>query len=82
MNRSLVNTLVTAAVVLVILPLLIAVGAMLAHAGLEATGGSGMGMFGQMGPMHMAFAGWLVLAVVIVAALVGVLVKDSFQQHA
>jgi hypothetical protein len=80
-NRAVTNTVVTAAVVLVILPLLAAVGAMLAHFGLEATGGAGIGMFAPMGGAHVLMAGWLVLAVVIVAALVGLLVKDS-HQHA
>jgi hypothetical protein len=81
-NRSLINTVVTAAVVVVILPLLLAVAVMLGHAGLEATGGSGIGMFAPLGGMHVVAAAWIVLAVVIVAALVGLLVKDTHRQHA
>ena len=81
-NRSLINTVVTAAVVVVILPLLLAVSVMLGHAGLEATGGSGIGMFAPLGGMHVIASVWILMAVAIIGTLVGLLMKDTFRQHA
>lgn len=74
--QSNIGTLVTAAVVLVILPLLATVGAVCAHLGLEVTGGSGIGMFDRMGLIHGVLLAWSVLAVAIVTALIASLMRE------
>jgi hypothetical protein len=80
-NRSLINTVVIAAVVFVMLPLLLAAAIMLGHAGYEVTNGPGLGMFAPFGGMHVVMSVWIVAMVVIVGALVGLLMKDT-HQHA
>jgi heme/copper-type cytochrome/quinol oxidase subunit 2 len=80
-RRSLIDTVVTAAVVVVILPLVATVAAFCASFGIEATAAPGVGMFGPMGTTHALMLVWTVIAVVIVTALVSLLVGDK-QQHA
>jgi hypothetical protein len=75
--QSNVSTLVTAAVVLVILPLLATVAAVLAHAGLEVTGGAGMGMFAHVGFVQAVVLVWSALAVAIVTALIASLLRND-----
>ena len=79
-NRSLVDTVVTAAVVVVILPLLVAVAMFCASFGIEATAGADVGMLGPIRTPHVLMLVWIISAVVIVTSLVGLLVKD--RQHA
>jgi hypothetical protein len=76
-----IDTVATAAVVVVILPLLAAIAAFCASFGIEVTAGPGVGMFGRMGAPHVLMLAWTVIAVAIVAALVALLVRDR-QQHA
>ena len=78
-KRPLVYSLVTAAVVVVILPLLITVSAVCASFGLELTGAPGIGMFGAMGVPHVLMLVWTIVAVGIVIALVAVLVRDEWE---
>ena len=75
----LVYSIVTAAVVVVIVPLVIAVSAVLASFGLELTGASGIGMFGAMGIPHILMLVWTILAAGIVMALVALLVRDEWE---
>jgi hypothetical protein len=81
-NRSLVNTIITAAIVVVILPLLIMISTVCAGFGLELTGASGIGMFGAMGTPHVLMLLWTVVAVAIVASLIALLARDNTRQHA
>lgn len=80
-SRSVIDTVATAAIVVVVLPLLAAVVAFCASFGIEVTAGPGLGMFGHMGAPHVLVLAWTVIAVGIVAALVALLVRDR-QQHA
>ncbi len=80
-SRSLVDTVVTAAVVLVIVPLLATIAAFSTSFGIEATAASDVRMFGAMGTPHVVLLLWTIIAVAIVAALVGLLVRDR-QLHA
>jgi len=47
--RTSISTIIVAAVVLVVLPLLVALSTIIAHALLAATGGDGLGIFARMG---------------------------------
>ena len=78
-KRPLVYSIVTAAVVVVILPLAIAVSAVCASFGLELTGASGIGMFGAMGIPHILMLAWTIVATGIVIALVALLLKDEWR---
>jgi hypothetical protein len=75
-SRSLIDTAITAAVVVVILPLLVAIAAFLASFGIEAAAMPPVGMFGPIGTPHVLMLAWIIVAVVIVTALVALLVKD------
>jgi hypothetical protein len=82
MNRdSAINLVITAAVVLVVLPLLVTIATMGAHIGLEMTGGAGLGMFGHMGGVQMIGLLWTVLTVAVVAALIGLLRQEHQHHH-
>jgi hypothetical protein len=79
-KRPLVYSIATAAVVVVVLPLVIAISAVLASFGLELTGPPGIvGMFGAMGIPHVLMLVWTILAVGVVMALVTLLVKDEWE---
>ena len=78
-NRSLVNTVITAAIVVVILPLLAVGAAVCASFGIGLTGGPRLGMFGPTGASHVLMLAWTIVAVAIVGTLVGLLVKDHWQ---
>lgn len=80
-NGSLVNTVITAAVVVVIVPLLALVAAVCASFGLDLAGGLPVGMFGTMGVTHVLMLVWTVAAIAIVATLVALLVNDQ-HRHA
>jgi hypothetical protein len=80
-SRSVIDTVATAAVVVVVLPLLVAIAAFCASFGIEVAAGPGFGMFGRMGAPHVLVLAWTVITVGIVAALVALLVKDR-KQHA
>jgi hypothetical protein len=75
-NRGFVNTVIIAAIVVVILPLLAAIAAVGASFGIELSAGPGFGMFGAMGTPHVLVLGWTVIAAAIVAALVALLMRD------
>jgi hypothetical protein len=76
MNRSWADTIIAAAVVVVILPLLATVAAVCASFGVKLTGDTLVGMFGPLGLMHVVILAWTIAAVVIVASLIAV-VKDG-----
>ena len=74
-------TLATAAVVLVILPLLITLSALTANAVMESTGIS-YSLFGPFGSSQLLLAGVIVTALVLAGALIGALMKAQIQHHA
>ena len=80
-NRSRVNTAITAAVVVVIAPLLTLVAAVCASFGIGIAGGLPVGLFGTMGLTHVLMLLWTIAAVAIVATLVALLVNDQ-HRHA
>lgn len=79
---SRVGAVVTAAVVLVILPLLITISTFGAHIVLEATGGAGLGMFDHVSGIHIVMLGWTVVAIAVVGALITALLARDIRQHA
>ena len=79
-NQSVVNTVIIAAVVVVILPLVATVAAVCASFGIDVTG-SGMGMFAPIGTPHILMLVWTIVALGIVTALVALLLRDQ-RQHA
>jgi hypothetical protein len=79
-NQSIVNTVITAAVVVVILPLLALVAAVCASFGIDVAG-LPVGMFGTMGAAHLLMLIWTIAATIIVGALVALLVSDQ-RRHA
>ena len=80
-NRNLVDTVITAAVLVVIVPLLAFVAAVCASFGVEITGGLPVGMFGTMGASHVVMLLWTIAAIAIVGTLV-VLLVDGRRRHA
>jgi hypothetical protein len=76
MKDSVVNTLVTAATVLIVLPLLATFAAVAMHFGFEATDSAGTGMFGHMGAMQLVLLGWTATALVVVGGMIAALMKD------
>jgi hypothetical protein len=48
-----IDTIIVAAIVVIILPLLVSVAAVDISFGIEASAGSGFGMFGHMGTSHV-----------------------------
>jgi hypothetical protein len=79
--RSLIDTVVVAAIVVVILPLIVGVAAVGISFGIEASAGPGFGMFGHMGTLHVLMLAWTVVAVLIISTLVGLLMNDR-RHHA
>ena len=80
-NRTLVDTVITAAVVVVIVPLLALVAAVCASFGIEIAGGLPVGMFGTMGASHVLMLIWTIVALAIVGTLVALVVSRQ-QRHA
>jgi hypothetical protein len=78
-KRTLVNTVVTAAVVVVIGPLLALVAAVCTSFGIDIAGGLPVGVFGTMGTTHVVMLVWTLAAVAIVATLVALLVADEYR---
>ena len=76
-NRSIVNTVITAAVVVVIVPLLTLVAAVCASLGIDVAGGLPVSIFGAMGASHLLMLIWTLAALVIVTALVALLVSEQ-----
>ena len=75
MKESVVNTLVTAATVLIVLPLLATFAAVAMHFGFEMTGTAGTGMFGRMGGTELVLLVWTAIALVVVGAMIAALMK-------
>jgi hypothetical protein len=80
-DRSIINTVITAAVVVVIVPLLAVVAAVCASFGIDVSGGLPVGLFGTMGVTHALVLVWTIAVVAIVATLVGLLATDR-HRHA
>jgi hypothetical protein len=80
-NRKFIDTIVVAAIVVVILPLLVGIAAVAASFGIEVAAGPGFGMFGPMGTPHVLMLAWTIVAVLIISTLVGLLMNDR-QHHA
>ena len=76
MKDSAVNTLVTAATVLIILPLLITFAAVATHFGFAVTDTAGTGMFAHMGGTQVVLLVWTAVALVLVGAMIAALMKD------
>jgi hypothetical protein len=77
-DSSHVNTWASAAVVLVILPLLVTIATLGANLAAETTGGySGLG---ELGLVHAILFGWSVVAIAVVGGLIATLLKG--QSHA
>lgn len=76
MKESVVNTLVTATVVLIVLPLLITFSTVAMHFGFEFTETAGTGMFGHMGGMQLVLLVWTAIALALVGAMIAALMKD------
>jgi hypothetical protein len=70
-------TLATAAVVLVILPLLITIATLGANIVVESTGAHGI--LGPADATSLIVGGWSVVAVGVVGALIAVLLRDQVQ---
>ena len=79
--RSLIDTVVVAAIVVVILPLIVGVAAVGISFGIEVLAGPGFGMFGHMGTPHVLMLAWTIVAVLIISALVALLMNDR-RHHA
>ena len=75
--QSNVGTLVTAAVLLVVLPLIATVATVLAHAGLAVTGAGSIGMFDRLGLIQGVLLVWSAVAIAIVSALIVSLLRDE-----
>jgi len=75
MKKPAIN-LAMAAVVLVIMPLLITLSTVGANIALESTGAQGS-IFGPMGASQAILAGWSVVAVTVVGALIAALIKEQ-----
>ena len=77
-DSSRVTTWASAAIVLVILPLIVTIATLGANLAAEATGGySGLG---ELGIAHAIIFGWSVVAIAVVGGLIAMLLKD--QSHA
>ena len=79
--RSLIDTVIVAAIVVVILPLLVGVAAVADQLRDRGSAGPGFGMFGQMGTPHVLMLVWTIVAVLIISTLVGLLMNDR-RHHA
>lgn len=77
-SRSLADIVITAAVVVVIVPLLVAVAAFLASFGIDVVAGPPISMLGRISTPHVLMLAWIIVAVVIVTTLVALLVKDRW----
>ena len=78
MKDSVVTTLVTATIVLIVLPLLATFAAVAMHFGFEGTDTAGTGMFAQMGLTQLVLMVWSAIALVLVGGMVAVLMKDKW----
>ena len=76
MKESVVNTLVTAAVVFIVLPLLATFAAVAMHFGFAVTDTAGTGMFGEMGGRELVLLAWSAIAVALVGAMIAALMKN------
>ena len=74
-NPSHATTLASAAVVLVILPLLISIATLGANLAVESTGASGI--FGPPNATSLILGGWSVVAVAVVGALIATVLKEQ-----
>lgn len=80
-DQKSIDTIIVAAIVVVILPLLVGVAAVAASFGIEVAAGPRFGMFGPMGTLHVLMLAWTLVAVLIISMLVGLLMNDR-QHHA
>ena len=77
-NSSRATTWASAAIVLVILPLLVTISTLGANLAAESTGGfSGLG---DLGIVHAILFGWSVVAIAVVGGLIATMLKA--QSHA
>ena len=77
-HRSLTEIVATAALVVVILPLLVAVAAVCVSFGIEAAAGPRFGLFGPMGTSHLLMLAWAIVAVIVISTLVALLMNDRW----
>ena len=75
-NPSRATNLATAAIVLVILPLLVTVASLGANVALESTHAQGS-VFGAMGVREAVLGGWSIVAVTIVGAMIATMFQES-----
>jgi hypothetical protein len=76
-NPSFVTAPITAAVLVVIVPLLAVVAAVCTRFGIDVAGELPVGLFGPMGFTHIVMLVWTIAATAIVATLVALLVSDQ-----